>query len=664
MNLLFGRFWFFLLLFGWSASHVFSQNTDSLSNKKDTTYVRPYTIDYQLEFPNINRVSFYYDAGKWKKIEKAREKNDLQLELKLLRNYVQHFGIENFKKQNSLVWRLGQLEEYVGNKSEAIAVYRIAIHHHPNNIDKIKNHYDSLVIGERISYVSIEKYFEMAEMRRKIDTLYPPRNVYANMGKSLNSDYDDYGPSMSLSNNLLFFTSKRNIDALGRVNEDIYMAKFSGGWKPAKPVGVPINSNDNDGSPFLTYDGKYLYFARCNCVRCYGDCDIFYAERLTDSTWGKVENLGEAVNSPYWDSHPSLSAGGDTLFFSSDRPGGFGSADIWFSVKDENGTWQPAKNLGPVVNTRSTEVSPFYHPKYKVLYFSSNAGGRLTTFGGFDIYRSHYMHSKWREPKNVGPLINGKGDEYYFTIDTESKKIYYAHSDEKNKDGLELFSYPLPMGANPLAVTRLEGLVQDEGENPFKGVISIIDLDNQVEVAPINIRDDGSYEFDLVDENNYLMVVHGEDFFRLEQQFRLDGDTRMDIKIPRINVNKFVFENLEFDAGSSEILDSMHADLNKILEFLIDNPFYYLIITGHTDSHGDKQANKDLSQARADAIKLWLIDNSYMQVSEERIKAIGMGSDKPLVEEKNEHDREVNRRVEFEILTEDKADWLQKDLGW
>ena len=649
---------FFLSVSAWA------QTDSTAASETDSTLVKSYAIDYQLEFPNINKIPYYYDKKKWKKIQKAIKKNDQTKELIHLRNYVQHFGIENFYKQINLLWRLGQLEEHFGNIDEAKGIYRLVVHNNLNNVTKIKNYYDTLITNDKTNYVPLEKYYEMVEARKNVDSLRPPRNVYTNMGKSINSTkHSDYGPSINTETGELFFTSKRNVDPLGKVNEDIYLSVYEDGlWSAAEPIGVPINSQDNDGSPCLSNDGKFLYFARCNCVRCYGNCDIFVVERLEDGKWGRVENLGARVNSEYWDSHPSLSPTGDTLYFSSNRPSGFGSADLWYSVKESDGSWSEAMNMGPIINTKNAEVSPFFHPKYKVLYFSSNAEGRFHNFGGFDIYRSIYWHGKWREPRNVGPLVNGAGDEYYFTIDKESKKLYYAHSDKKNKDILDLYSYPLPMGANPLANTKLEGTVTDPEDNPFKGVMQIIDLDDGIEVAPISIRQDGSYEFSLIDDKNYLMIIHGEDFFRLEKQFHLNDDTRMDIKIPRVNVSKFVFENIDFEPNSWDISDSIEVDLKKILDFMIDNPFYHLRISGHTDSDGNADANKILSQNRADAIKEWLVENSYLQIGEERIEAIGEGSNKPLVEEKSEKDKATNRRVEFEILLETEVEDPDADL--
>jgi hypothetical protein len=143
---------------------------------------------------------------------------------------------------------------------------------------------------------------------------------------------------------------------------------------------------------------------------------------------GKCSNLGQNINTHGWDSHPSLSHSGDTLFFASDRIGGFGYSDIYYSIKNETGVWQKALNMGPIINTRGAEVSPFFHHKFNVLYFSSN--GQPLTFGDFDIYKVYKSNQTWNEPKNVGPLVNGPGSEYYFTIDSESNYLYYARSSE------------------------------------------------------------------------------------------------------------------------------------------------------------------------------------------------------------------------------------------
>jgi hypothetical protein len=204
------------------------------------------------------------------------------------------------------------------------------------------------------------------------------------------------------------------------------------------------------------------------------------------------------------------------------------------------------------------------------------------------------------------------------------------------------------MEAQPLATTKLKGSLKDSltGES-FKGIVSVIDLSNGIEVAPKYIRPDGSYEFDLIDNNDYLLVIQGEDFFRIEEKFHLDGDTTMDMETPSLKYNKWRFNTLEFENGRADILPEMETDLDKVVNFLVDHPTFKLKISGHTDSDGNPDLNLKLSQKRADAIKQYIIEKGSIEPS--RIDAVGYGNQKPIIEENTPEAKKINRRVEFEI---------------
>jgi outer membrane protein OmpA-like peptidoglycan-associated protein len=431
-----------------------------------------------------------------------------------------------------------------------------------------------------------------------------------------------------------------------RFDEDLFFSKKEyGQWGEAVEL-KNINTHWNEGSACLSKDGKQLYFARCNSPDSHGHCDIFVSTLEPDSTWGKGKNLGMNINTTAWDSHPSLSHSGDTLFFASDRIGGFGLADIYYSVKDAEGKWQKAMNIGPIINTRGNEVSPCFHHKFNVLYFSSN--GQPLNFGDFDIYKSYRAGATWAEPKNIGPLVNGPGSEYYFTIDSESSYLYYARSEEDDIADLDLYSFPVPMEAQPEAVVTLSGsLIDSITQKPFKGIVSIIDLDTGIEIAPKYLRPDGTFDFQLINKRNYLLIIQGEDFFRIEEIFYLDGDMEINRQTQPIE-SKIAFKSLEFEPGKANILPMMHNDLDKLANFLIDHPTFTLQISGHTDSQGSEDSNLRLSQGRADAIKAYLIYE--FKIDAGRIEAHGYGSAKPIVHQE-EHDdhRQLNRRVEFEI---------------
>lgn len=604
-------------------------------------------------FKNINRVPFYYSKKEYKKLRQYNEKKEWDKLYPLLRNYVSKFGIENFYKNTYWIWRLAKLTELMGNEDEAVLLYRLAINHYRSNLDikTIELTYDSLNQKNQIDYVPIDYYYELVEYRKQVDTLRPPRGVLLNMGRWINSDYADYAPALNNEDNYLLFTTKRDMSADPLERKHIENLYFSNGdgltWETAQPLDE-INTELNEGSGTLSHNGKELYFARCEAPDGFGNCDIYVATKQEDGKWGDVHNLGPNVNSKGWDSHPTLNQTDDTLFFASDRIGGFGLSDIYYSARDEDGHWQGAMNAGPIINTRQNELSPFYHHKSNVLYFSSN--GHILNFGEFDIFKTKKENDVWSSAKNIGPLVNGPGSEFYFTIDSKSENLFYSRSAENNMDNLDLYSFPLPMEAQPGATTRLAGTVSDtESGEPIKGIVSIIDLDNGIEVAPQFLRPDGSFEFKLINDSHYLVVVQGENFFRIEEIIHLENDTKLSTRVEPIST-KIKFESIVFGNGESKLTEGMYDDLDKVADFLLDNPDFKLRISGHTDSDGREDFNLELSQRRADAIKEYLI--YFGNIDENRITAKGYGSSQPILKDHSDKAKKLNRRVEFELYRE------------
>ncbi len=614
----------------------------------------PAKIRDLFSFPNLHKLPYYQHERKLQGIRKAAQAKDTAKWYPQLYQYVRNFGVQNFFKDNQLLWQLAKLEEAQRDTLAAVSLYKLVLKHYTDGLaaKMARKDLEQFQLEQKDDYVPLEYYYELVEYRKEIDTLRPPRGVYLNMGEGINSSSGDYGPSLSASNDVMLFTSKRNKLERGFKtydNEDLMFSRNEDGyWMDAVPL-ENINSLYNEGSACLSPDGNTIFFSRCLAPDGFGSCDLYIAYRDVEGVWNTPVNLGASINSPYWDSHPSLSPGGDTLYFSSDRLGGFGLSDIYYTYKDEQSNWVPARNIGPTINTRGSEVSPFFHPKHQVLYFSSN--GHLLNFGEYDIYKSYQDRSLWNEPKNVGPLVNGAGSEFYFTIDAMSQNLYYARSVEDNMGNLDLYSFPLPMEAQPLATINLKGtLTNSETGDPFnEGIVSVIDLDNGREVAPKFLKKDGSFSFELINNNNYLLIIQGEHFFRLEEIFFLSGDQEFNFETDPIT-SRLKFENLEFDNGKAELKTEMYGDLNKIADFLLDNPYTKLRIEGHTDSDGDPELNLQLSQNRADAIKEYLVN--FGNIVDSRIEAIGYGSSRPIVEEANDEDKMLNRRVEFNIVKE------------
>ena len=247
--------------------------------------------------------------------------------------------------------------------------------------------------------------------------------------------------------------------------------------------------------------------------------------------------------------------------------------------------------------------------------------------------------------------MNGRGSETYFTIDSDSELLFYARSSTNDLSKQDIYSFPLPMSAQPLATTTVTGTLTDSLTGvPFQGIVSIIDLDEGLEVAPKYLKPDGSFEFELIDQRNYLLILQGDDFFRIEEVFFLDGPIELN-KVTEPLASRVKFESIEFDVGKADLKTEMYADLNKIVNFLYDNIDFKLRISGHTDSLGDPEQNLELSKRRAHNIRDYIV--IFAGIFEDRVIAEGFGDAQPIVEEElTEEDRALNRRVEFEIYRE------------
>jgi hypothetical protein len=615
-------------------------------------------------FANINKVAFYENKKALHAIQRAERRHHYAEARSLLEQYVAQFGIENFYRTTELLWHLGQLYQRDSARQEqAKAYFRLALKHHRTDVRRVQLYYDSLEAKNADLYVPLKVYYDIVEYRKSLNTFHPPKNVYTNMGDAINSKSQDYGPTLGAGDSLLLFSSKRQQrrGLQSQSEENLYVSHREGptSWSEAEPLPKPINSQYNEGSACFSHDGRTLFFARCECPTCHGNCDLYTATLGKDGKWSVPKSLGPLVNSAAWDSQPTLSPHEDTLYFASDRIGGFGMSDIYFTAKQKNGQWGRAQNLGPVVNTRESEVSPFFHPLYQVLYFSSR--GQLLNFGDFDIYKTYRVAGRWQEPRNIGPLVNGKGSEYYFTIDSQSKNLYYARSEAQDLGNLDLYSFPLPMEAQPQATTQVAGTLVDSVSNrPLKGIVSIIDLDNGIEVASKYLRPDGSFDFELMEGSHYAMLIQGPDAFTVEKQFILKGDTVMTLLTNSIDYKlPLIFKNIEFEAGKSGIRPAMQPTLDRITLFLVDHPTFHLNIEGHTDGRGDPEVNENLSQDRAAEIRRYIERKGKLKPN--RIESFGYGSSRPIKSELTEADARINRRVEFRLL---KPEGDKSGAGW
>jgi outer membrane protein OmpA-like peptidoglycan-associated protein len=640
-----------------------------------------------LTFLNIKSYRYYYDPRQLKEIKRLQQENNLPELKKALDTYVRYFGIDNFKKDLELIWMYAQAAEKTGNQPLALELYRLLLKHHRGKSVKSQLAFDSLASpNEKPNYVPLKYYYELIDKWQLVDTLRPPDQMGTSMGEEINSPYEEYGLAIGQTDSIIYFTSKRLLkDTVNdpvrkylpiKYDENIYKSVRLGefGWDYPTPM-KEFNTVHNEGSPCISRDGQYMAFSRCDSPDGFGDCDLYIAKwDIKNENWGDIYNFGVSVNSTTWDSHPSFSVTGDTLFFASDRKTGFGGTDIYFTVRQGKKRWSVAQNIGPIINTQANELSPFLHPSDNILYFSSN--GHLFSFGSYDIFKSYKTsRDTWCEPKNLGPFVNTKSSEYYFTIDASARLLYYARAEKEVRlmrneplvqdpyTNSDLYSFPLPMEAQPKAIVRFSGKVTESQTGEiFGGVVVVYDIADKIPIAPKYIDKEGNFEFELIDKKKYLLIVSGENFFRLEELFEINGDTYREVEVqgvrqkiassPASQIETIQFKSIEFAPNSTGILPKMENDLHLIIDFLVEHPDFKLDIFGHTDSDGNQEKNKELSYKRAESIRNYIL--SYGRLEADRIKPFGLGSEKPLVfPEITEEDKRVNRRVEFRLYKKD-----------
>ncbi|HZV13341.1 MAG TPA: flagellar motor protein MotB, partial [Candidatus Kapabacteria bacterium] len=251
-------------------------------------------------------------------------------------------------------------------------------------------------------------------------TLFKDKDIVVkNLGENVNSPDDDYGPTITANGKTLYFTSTRKG---GMGGHDYWYSTMNADstWTPAVNAGPSINTPADEGVSSLSADGQTIFFTGCNRPDGMGNCDIYQAD-LVGTEWQNIRNLGPVVNTEYWESQPAISADGKTLYFVSNRPGGLGGTDIWYTTKDANDNWTEPKNIGPPINTPDNEVSPFIAADGVTLYFASDGHGGL---GGLDFFTSEKTDNGWTQPVNLGAPINTPDNEEFITVPASGDILY------------------------------------------------------------------------------------------------------------------------------------------------------------------------------------------------------------------------------------------------
>lgn len=281
-----------------------------------------------------------------------------------------------------------------------------------------------------------------------------------NLGSAVNTADDEYLPAVTADGRTLIFTRRSPRTAATTAQtpeeEDFYLSRLddNGRWSQATRMPAPVNSTDNEGAQCLSYDGRIMLFTACGRRDGAGRCDLYRSVWHGDQ-WGKPRNMGPAVNTGNWEAQPALSVDGQTLYFVSDRPGGYGGTDIWMCRRND-GAWSTPENLGPTVNTAGNEAGPFIHYDNQTLYFSSTGH---TGMGGSDLFVCRRQSDgSWSEPENLGYPINTANDESRLVVSADGRTAYFASNNLGGMGKNDIYCFELPEPLRATAVVCAEAI--------------------------------------------------------------------------------------------------------------------------------------------------------------------------------------------------------------
>ena len=383
--------------------------------------------------------------------------------------------------------------------------------------------------------------------------------------------------------------------------------------------------------------------------------------------WGPLKPLPDQINSPDgWEPQPAFAADGSELFFaavkaeSTPDPDGNPTMDLMVSKRDESGQWSLAEPLVDL-NTEFNEKSPFLHPDGKTLYFSSD---RIPGGGGYDIWYSRRNEAgTWEAPVNVGAPVNTAGDEHGLVVAADGFQAYLG-SRRSGTKGLDILGLRLPPPHRASEVTIVRGsLLTLDGRPDTTAQVGLLNTET-MERSFLEVNaDDGTFAraVDAAEASDLVLFTEGPstsfDALLVSPLQELEApptDEQITRSSPVLQLQAKPIESkapyevrdLLYATGSAEISEASHPILIAFADYLIRHPEWSVAIHGHTDDIGSRSNNQRLSEERAAAVGTFLIDAG---VDSKRLTSRGFGPDRPRAKNDTEAGRAANRRTEFVI---------------
>ncbi|MDD4848239.1 MAG: OmpA family protein [Bacteroidales bacterium] len=485
-----------------------------------------------------------------------------------------------------------------------------------------------------------------------------------NLGEAINTRFSEYFPVLTVDGKTLLFTRRIPVSMQTGApqQEDFYVSqKVNNQWVKAIDMGDPINTEMNEGAPTLSADGRMLIFTACGGAgNDYGEgrdgcgsCDLFYTIR-SGNRWSKPKNMGAPINTSLWESQPSLSADGRTLYFlRANKRQGPHDQDIYITHLQDNGKWTTPMKLPANINSPYREESVFIHPDGQTLYFSSCGWAGM---GSSDIYKTTKISDTlWTDPKNLGYPINTFNEEHSFCVSSDGKVAFFASDREGGFGENDIYYFDLPEEVQAVPVTYMTGKTFDvQTRHTLTAQLELIDLESGKTVyKTTSDPTNGKFLVVLPTNKNYALNAGTDGYLFYSEHFELKEQPNAqpyykDVPLQPIMIGeKMVLRNIFFDSDQYDLKPESQAELNKMVAFMQKNPTIKIEIQGHTDNSGVAAHNQILSENRAKSVFQYLVSKG---IASQRLSYKGMGSSQPIESNLSEEGRSANRRTEYKII--------------
>lgn len=529
---------------------------------------------------------------------------------------------------------------------------------YPEAIDQLKQFKDKYT---KVDDYSTRAALEIASCEFAIsEASRTPGYIITKLNGDVNVGGANYAPALLGKNTLLYTSSRPDTSVLEKKKKEnpyinsLFLADGKdASFSNSRPLSISEVKGVEQGVSAVTPDGNSIFLTRWTNKNGIKAAAIYISTR-NGNTWSEPKSLGPNVNvDGYSSMQPFVTADGKYLLFASNRPGGMGKNDLWYSMLDKNSPG-PARNMGTSINTRDEEQAPFFDGDRHMLIFSSD--GRVG-LGGLDFYSSEGDFSSWAVPKNLGaPLNSAKDDLYYAAADwTHPMNGGYISSDRESVCCLELFNIRR-------ILKSIHGMVMDCDNNlPLSGAkITLIDTIQQKVLQQVTLDETGRYRFEIEPKMNYKIMAEKENYFskaiyvNTDQLEKVDSMESPTICLKHYEIGKpIILKDIYYDFDKATLRPQSLIVLDTVVAIMQDNPNIIIEMSAHTDSKGKDEYNMKLSQRRAQSCVDYLISRG---IPSSRMIAKGYGESRPIAPntlpngKDNPEGRQLNRRTEFKVL--------------